>query len=59
MSWNRMAPLVCLGVAALLPSDTQAAARPEASVWRTDYTAAREEARRARKLLFVVFRCQP
>jgi hypothetical protein len=42
-----------LGLAA---GEAGAAGKP---AWRSDLPAARAEARRAGKLLFVVFRCQP
>ena len=32
---------------------------PKAAGWHTDYAAARAEARRTGKPLFVVFRCEP
>jgi hypothetical protein len=32
---------------------------PNATGWHTDYAAARAEARRTGKPLFVVFRCEP
>jgi hypothetical protein len=32
---------------------------PRASGWHTDYAAARAEAKRSGKPLFVVFRCEP
>ena len=32
---------------------------PKANGWHTDYAAARAEAKRSGKPLFVVFRCEP
>jgi hypothetical protein len=46
---------VALGLASLLAAEARAQAPP----WRTDYAAARAEARRTGKPLFVVFRCVP
>jgi hypothetical protein len=55
--WLIVAALA-VGAAGLQDSSGQKAAGKDAA-WRTDYAAARAEARRAGKPLFVVFRCQP
>ena len=52
----RSAVLVALLVAT--PALAQRKA-PQAAGWHTDYAAARAEARRSGKPLFVVFRCEP
>jgi len=51
----RSAVLVSLVVAA----PVLAQGRPQALGWHTDYAAARAEAKRTGKPLFVAFRCEP
>jgi hypothetical protein len=55
----RAAVLVSLLIA--LPALPAFAQRnnPKANGWHTDYAAARAEAKRSGKPLFVVFRCEP
>jgi hypothetical protein len=48
-----------LGLGALLLSGVAKAEEAKKPIWRTDYAAARAEAKRTGKPLFVVFRCQP
>lgn len=49
--------LALVALAGAAPPTGTASAR--ARGWRTDYAAARAEARKAGKPLFVVFRCEP
>jgi hypothetical protein len=52
----RSAALVSLLLAG---SVVAAPPRPQAFGWHTDYAAARAEAKRSGKPLFVAFRCEP
>jgi hypothetical protein len=48
-----------LALALMQPAVAEAQQKGKKSIWHTDYSRARAEAKRAGKILFVVFRCQP
>lgn len=54
---NRWTLALGLVVAAALPAEVSAA--PGKTIWWTDYSAAKAEARRTGRPLFLVFRCMP
>jgi len=57
MTMNRWTLALGLVVAAALPAEVSAA--PGKTNWWTDYAAAKAEARRTGKPIFLVFRCMP
>jgi hypothetical protein len=52
-------PRLLLGFALLLFSTAQTPAQARKSGWHTSYAAAKAEARKTGKPIFLVFRCEP
>jgi hypothetical protein len=52
-------PLVAAALVLAFVSPVDAAQKPKKPTWHDDFAKAKAEAKRADKILFVVFRCQP
>jgi hypothetical protein len=52
-------PRLLLGLALLLLAQSPAPAQARKSGWHTSYAAAKAEARKTGKPIFLVFRCEP
>ena len=56
---NRWLSGAVLGLSVATFASSAFAQPAKKSVWLSDYTKAKAEAKRTNKILFVVFRCQP